>query len=677
MCNFHNVLAEKYNFNETEKRWVDFLEQSNEYMIEEMAETTEDRWFFEHFSPLRTAILQWYPFKSDSIVMEIGAGYGEITGYLCEKCKRVVAIEKYEKKAYLISQRYKERSNLDIYADNIDNLHLNEKFDYIILNGSFGYQCNGSGAMQDYINYLNKIRTYLKEDGKVLFTIDNSLGVQYLSGKPALSSGLPFDTLTNCSEHLGARCFSRKELLDIVQESDLKKCKIYYPLPDWKYAQEIYTDEYLPTEKWEERIVSQYTYNDCAVADERIILASFVRNDSFKIVTNSFLIEASDYEVSDVIYATSTLDRGRENSFSTIMYDRGEVEKKAIYDAGLTNLETVEANHKALRMRGIPIIESKRVESSIIMPRIKCPTLSDFLYKKENLNENKIYELFDKLVKYIKCASDNEEGVVYVDMVPFNCFVMQDGEFLFFDQEFVRNDCDWEYVMFRTLMYTYFFTPFLEEYVSLERMKQRYGLAERWDCYEKMEREFVEANRRYDKNKTYWLASYADYQKILSNKQSLRENSKCDLGEQNANLDEKKYDLGYIAGVFDLFHIGHLNLVRNAKNMCKRLMVGVLTDELVEHFKGKRPCIPQNERMEILAGTKYVDEVVSVGFENIDKIDAWNLYHFDCLFSGDDWKDSPKWIEDREKLQSLGSDIHFFGYTQGQSSTQIKEKMKG
>lgn len=677
MCNYHNVLTEKYNFNETEKRWVDFLEQSNENMIEEMAETTEDRWFFEHFSPLRTAILQWYPFKSDSIVMEIGAGYGEITGYLCEKCKRVVAIEKYEKKAYLISQRYKERSNLDIYADNIDNLHLNEKFDYIILNGSFGYQCNGSGVMQDYINYLNKIRTYLKKDGKVLFTIDNSLGVQYLSGKPAPSSGLPFDTLTNCSERLGARCFSRKELFDIVQESDLKKCKIYYPLPDWKYAQEIYTDEYLPTEKWAERIVSQYTYNDCAVADERIILDAFVRNDSFKIVTNSFLIEASDYEVSDVIYATSTLDRGRENSFSTIMYDGGEVEKKAIYDAGLTNLEVVETNHKALRMRGIPIIESKRVESSIIMPRIKCPTLSDFLYKKENLNEKKIYDLFDKLVKYIKCASDNEEGVVYVDMVPFNCFVMPDGEFLFFDQEFVRNDCNWEYVMFRALMYTYFFAPFLEEFISLERMKQRYGLVERWDCYEKMEREFVEANRRYDKNKTYWLASYADYQKILSNKQSLRENSKRDLGEQNANLDEKKYDLGYIAGVFDLFHIGHLNLVRNAKNMCKRLMVGVLTDELVEHFKGKRPCIPQNERMEILAGTKYVDEVVSVGFENIDKIDAWNLYHFDCLFSGDDWKDSPKWIEDKEKLQSLGSDIHFFGYTQGQSSTQIKEKMKG
>lgn len=135
----------------------------------------------------------------------------------------------------------------------------------------------------------------------------------------------------------------------------------------------------------------------------------------------------------------------------------------------------------------------------------------------------------------------------------------------------------------------------------------------------------------------------------------------------------KKYKIGYIAGVFDLFHIGHLNLIRNAKNECEYLIVGVLTDELVVHFKKDLPYIQAQERKEIVDALKYVDETVFVDRSNIDKVDAWNLYHFDCLFSGDDWKDSESWTRDKQRLNALGSDIHFFEYTKSTSSTQIKE----
>ncbi|MDU3801896.1 MAG: adenylyltransferase/cytidyltransferase family protein [Paraclostridium bifermentans] len=135
----------------------------------------------------------------------------------------------------------------------------------------------------------------------------------------------------------------------------------------------------------------------------------------------------------------------------------------------------------------------------------------------------------------------------------------------------------------------------------------------------------------------------------------------------------KKYKTGYIAGVFDLFHIGHLNVLRNAKDRCDSLRVGVLSDELVEHFKGKKPYIPDLERMEIIKNIKCVDDVVKVTFENINKMDAWNLYHFDCLFSGDDWKGHESWNIDKQKLNEVGSNIEFFNYTNGTSSTQIKK----
>lgn len=134
----------------------------------------------------------------------------------------------------------------------------------------------------------------------------------------------------------------------------------------------------------------------------------------------------------------------------------------------------------------------------------------------------------------------------------------------------------------------------------------------------------------------------------------------------------KRYKIGYLAGVFDLFHVGHLNLIRRAKERCDYLIVGALTDEMVEKFKKNPPYIPFEERKQILEAIRYVDEVVPVTEKNHEKMKAWNLYHFDCLFSGDDYTDNSYWIEDQKSLQNVGSDIEYFPYTKSTSSTMIK-----
>lgn len=134
----------------------------------------------------------------------------------------------------------------------------------------------------------------------------------------------------------------------------------------------------------------------------------------------------------------------------------------------------------------------------------------------------------------------------------------------------------------------------------------------------------------------------------------------------------KKYKVGYLAGVFDLFHVGHLNLIKRAKEKCEYLIVGALSDELVVKFKKNPPYIPFEERKQILESIRYVDEVVMVTEENHEKMKAWNQYHFDCLFSGDDYSGNPYWIEDQTALQKVGSDIEYFPYTQSTSSTMIK-----
>lgn len=135
----------------------------------------------------------------------------------------------------------------------------------------------------------------------------------------------------------------------------------------------------------------------------------------------------------------------------------------------------------------------------------------------------------------------------------------------------------------------------------------------------------------------------------------------------------KEYKVGYVAGVFDLFHIGHLNLIRKAKEKCDYLIVGVLVDDLVMFYKTDPPYIPFEERQAIVQAIEFVDEAVPVTKDNIDKLTAWNIYHFDCLFSGDDYVDNPVWIDDKRKLNEVGSDIQFFSYTKSTSSTQIKQ----
>ncbi|WP_081668007.1 adenylyltransferase/cytidyltransferase family protein [Butyrivibrio sp. WCD2001] len=139
----------------------------------------------------------------------------------------------------------------------------------------------------------------------------------------------------------------------------------------------------------------------------------------------------------------------------------------------------------------------------------------------------------------------------------------------------------------------------------------------------------------------------------------------------------KEYKVGYVAGVFDLFHLGHLNLMRNAKTKCDYLIAGVLEDDLVIHFKGKAPFIPHEERMDIVGACRYVDKVVPVDFSNIAKMDAWKKNPYDCFFSGNDYEGNPVWEYERKQLNEVGSDIYFFPYTQSTSSTQIKRALKG
>lgn len=136
----------------------------------------------------------------------------------------------------------------------------------------------------------------------------------------------------------------------------------------------------------------------------------------------------------------------------------------------------------------------------------------------------------------------------------------------------------------------------------------------------------------------------------------------------------KKYKIGYTTGVFDMFHVGHLNILKKAKEMCEYLIVGISTDELVKKYKNKTPIIPEKERLEIVKNINWVDKVVWQ--KDRDKKKAFECIKFDVMFVGDDWKNNKLFLEVEEYLNERGVKVIYFPYTQGTSSTILREKLK-
>lgn len=138
-------------------------------------------------------------------------------------------------------------------------------------------------------------------------------------------------------------------------------------------------------------------------------------------------------------------------------------------------------------------------------------------------------------------------------------------------------------------------------------------------------------------------------------------------------MEEKKYKIGYTTGVFDMFHIGHLNILKRAKEQCEYLIVGVTTDALCQSRKNKLPIICEKDRVEIVESIKYVDKVVLQ--HDMDKISAVKRYNVDAVFVGSDWQGTSAWINYEKEFKKVGCDVVYLQHTEGISSTILRERL--
>ncbi len=698
--------GEGINISETDKIVHDYVWGSDNQRYEKVLQEEKRLQVHVALSELRKGLFSWYPFRDNSTILEIGGSYGALTGMFCEKAKKVAVTERSLYRAQIIEKRYENVGNLDIYAGDITNMSFEEGFDYIILTGILERIGKGTFDERVYADYLCNISRFLKPDGVILASVDNRYGFRYFAGMKDIHTGRVFDSIRRYPQgNGGAHSFTRSEIDNICAMTGFEKSKVYYPLPDYRFPQLIYSDAHLPEKNLRERLIPYYPDHTSVIFNENINYNDLVENNVFPFFANSFLVELTNASLSETVYAAVSTDRGREKSFATVIYGEEKVLKKPLYDEGAENA-ILSCEHIAdIKAHGLSVAEHTWDGEKILMPYIKHETLSNYIKSIIAANPDEVKDIVERLWQNILKSSEetnaeenrllNEEtkalnwGPVlkkaYMELIPLNCFYDK-GEFIYFDQEFVRENYPAKYVLFRAIHYIYVFTVNAEKYIPLSYFKEKYEMEDLWSIFMQEENKFLAEVRKHDEHRVFYQWAYPDAKRMQQNTERLNKigtspvqiYQSVTLKEENkkpATETGKPYKIGYVPGVYDLFHVGHLNLIRRSKERCEHLIVGVLTDELVEHFKGKKPYIPYEERAAIIGAIREVDEVVAVDFSNTRKMDAWNLYHYDCHFSGNDH--GPDWAKELERLREVGSNMEFFEYTQGTSSTQIKQEMAG
>lgn len=722
-------------------------------------------------------LVKWYQFEAGENALYVGENKA-IYEALQECGLNVMSVDTEELKSESWTNNHKE------------------EFKYVVIVEAFEME-----ESPEYI--IDSISKVISSDGKMLLGMNNRLGIKYFCGDKDKYTNNIFDGIENYrrayvknSDRFTGKCYSKNEMIKLLEKSGFEErnMRFYSVFPDLLHPQVMYAEDYLPNENLNRRLFPQYNNPSTVFLEEEQIYDSLIRNDMFHQMANAYLIEVVKIgNNSDVTHVTASIDRGKEKALYTIIHGEEYVEKKAIYDEGKKQLHKLYNNQKDLIAHGIKVVEGELKENSYVMPYIKAITAQEYFSILLEEDKSKFFEdwdrLFEIIAKSFEIAKEDDgdgKGAIlkkgYPDMALINCFYI-DGEFVFFDQEFVIENCDLNMILYRIIMGFFLYDQKMQKNITMQDMYKRYNLDTYLELWQKQENEFIDSVRNDHDLRFYHRDNRADKGVIFSNRQRMNYSqeeyqrrfvdifkdvdskkfiifgsgkfakqfisvygSDCDIEaivDNNENrqgevlegikiygpnilkefdnskykvlicikdftfvakqlenmgiLDyaiydstkdyprklkeikdtddnhNKKYHIGYVAGVFDMFHVGHLNLLKKAKEQCEYLIVGIVPDEEVIKQKNKAPIIPIEDRVEIVKSCRYVNQVEALPVGYLGIKEAYKMFHFDVQFSGNDHDDNPDWESDINFLRERGSDLVFFDYTSKVSSTKLRE----
>ena len=483
--NWNFYKQEDDNIKDDEKEFIERIKRHLEKNESDNKNTKEENNLEKilTLSKIRENILSWYPFKENAKILEIGANLGEITGLLCENASKVVAIENSKMKIEFMAKRYADKENLDIIAGYIENIKLDEKFDYITLIGTL------ERRDVDYKQIITIAKELLNDGGKILLAFDNKLGIKYFSktDKTGICVTNPVDK----------KFINIEKLYNYLHEIGLNNIKTYYPMPDYKLTNVIFTDLRPLSKNDLSRNVVYNSEDTINFYDENTVYRELLDlpENVVKNFMNSYFLEIAcneqfekDAENEKVKLISFSNMRKPKYRIKTIVKENF-VYKYPANDESQNHIEETKKNIDIIKNAGLKTLDSYN-ENEIISEFCKEKTLDEVImeFAKQNEKEKAIdlMKRFKDEIKYklkpgsiennvfdkYKIKYDKEEilSMYFVedglwDLIFQNCFYVN-GEFFFYDQEWCEKNLPVEYIMYRAIKY---FVR-LKKYISDEEM---------------------------------------------------------------------------------------------------------------------------------------------------------------------------------------------------------------
>lgn len=480
----------------------------------------DNRWpILYHFSDIRHNILDWYPMKSNASVLEIGSGCGAISGILCKKVRKVKAIELSKKRSLINGHRNKECDNLEIMVGNFEDIEVDEKFDYVTLIGVLEYGATYINSESPYVEMLKKANKFLKKGGEILIAIENKMGLKYFNGANEDHTSKPYSGINDYISTSSARTFSKRELCDLLEKAGIKEYQFFYPNPDYKLPDTIFSDGYLPGAGDIRNFKTNYDSDRMFEFNEAIAFDQICEDGQFDYFSNSYFIVCNKSDC-EVVFAKYNRERKSRFRIKTEILKNGKqyiVKKTALNHESQEHLQKMEHNYQKIcnLYTNVELLKGSFNGTAFVYDFFEGKNLTD-----------RLFEFRHKADKFVKQAKEIMEFVythkieheqqfemtedfrqIFGDIIPQDAYSLRvtNVDYIFHnikyvDNRFVTFDYEWvfqfpiphEYVKWRSCNQLYSkYRMYLKPQISCLNFMEKLGFCrEDISAYQNMERCF-------------------------------------------------------------------------------------------------------------------------------------------------------------------------------------------
>lgn len=498
-----------YNQLDREDIICNYMNEYPEEEYENIFETDNHIETISALSDMRKNIINWYPFKQNSNILEIGAGMGEITGELCKTANKVVSIEFSKVRGEAIAKRHQDKENLEVMVGNLKDIQLNEKFDYITLIGVLEYAPKIYETENAFVDLLNYAKSLLKEDGTILLATNNKFGMRNWSVINEDDKNVEFNAVSCRKGKKESQLFSKDALEKMLNEAELGDRKYYYPLPDYKYVNVIFTDEFMPDKNNLHRNMTFFKDTDIINFHENNGYLQIIEENKqlFKFFANTFFVEISQHLVQNQIkYVSFWNNRKPAYRLKTIIQG-DKVYKYPINNLSKQHIQAIKDNIDILRTHNINTLDEYDNEKIISRYTTNGKPYDQIVIEEyENKGIERLIEIMNEFsekmiqklemtdsdnnvldyykIQYTKEEIEDLHFVKYglIDLNFQNCFLI-DNEIYTYDQEWMEHKVPIEFILYRQML----LFEELRKKVDMDQLYERLGMLKYKELFDKLE----------------------------------------------------------------------------------------------------------------------------------------------------------------------------------------------